>query len=44
MRGKEHKTQKNRVLANQMEAVLEDLAPHIEPTSVEDQNAPVAGV
>ena len=36
-----YKTQKNRVLANQMEAVLEDLAPHIEPTSVEDQNAPV---
>ena len=24
-----------------MAAVLEDLAPHIEPTSVEDQNAPV---
>ena len=35
-----YKIQKNRVLSNQMEAVLKDLAPHIEPVSVEDQNAP----
>ena len=36
-----YKTQKHRALSNQMEAVLEELAPHIEPASVEDQNAPV---
>ena len=35
-----YKTQKHRALSNQMEAVLEDLAPHIEPASVEDYNAP----
>ena len=36
-----YKTQKNRALSNQMEVILEDLAPHIEPESVEDYYAPV---
>ena len=36
-----YKTQKDRVLSNQMKVVLKALAPHIEPESVEDTNAPV---
>lgn len=36
-----YKIQKQRFLAGQMEAVLEALAPHIEPACVEDTNAPV---
>jgi len=36
-----YEIQKDRFLAGQMEAVLKALAPHIEPSSVEDPNAPV---
>ncbi|MCP3882519.1 MAG: hypothetical protein GY701_29600 [Sulfitobacter sp.] len=36
-----YEIQKDRFLTGQMAAVLEALAPHIEPASVEDPNAPV---
>jgi len=36
-----YKTQKEKALSNQMDAVLESLKPHIEPLSVEENQAPV---
>jgi len=36
-----YKIQKHRFLTGQKEAVLEALAPHIEPSTLEDENAPV---